>query len=479
MKKTKIICTMGPASDDREVLRKLIQNGMDIARFNFSHGSYEEQKERIDRLKELRMEEKKPIAILLDTKGPEIRTGLLKGGQKVVLEAGSTFTLTTEQLEGDASKVSITYAGLVEDVTIGKKILVDDGLIELEVRAKTEKEIICTVLNGGELGQRKGVNVSNVPVRLPALTEKDKEDILFGVEQGIDFIAASFVRNAECILEIKALLRSAKAPYIPIIAKIENEEGINNIDEIIRCADGVMVARGDLGVEIPAQKVPYLQKMLIKKCNDNFKPVITATQMLDSMIRNPRPTRAEVTDVANAVYDGTDAVMLSGETAAGKYPVEALQMMASIVEDAEQHLDYRTIVERNRETRCKGISYAIGYAAMATADALGAKCIIAPTYSGATARVVSKFKPRTIVYGVSPNEEALRRMQIFWGVTPIKSIELPTTDDVSEGAVEILKAKMLVDSGDTVIMTAGIPSPHVQNTSREGISNMMRIAIVD
>lgn len=479
MKKTKIICTMGPGCDDREVLRQLIQNGMDIARFNFSHGSYEEQKGRMDRLKELRAEEKKPIAILLDTKGPEIRTGLLKGGQKVQLEAGSTFTLTTEWMEGDAEKVSITYEGLVEDVSVGKTILIDDGLIELEVIDKTEKDIICKVMNGGELGQRKGVNVPNVPVRLPAITEKDKEDILFGVEQGIDFIAASFVRNAECILEIKALLRSVKAPYIPIIAKIENEEGINNIDEIIRCADGIMVARGDLGVEIPAQKVPYLQKMLINKCNENFKPVITATQMLDSMMRNPRPTRAEVTDVANAVYDGTDAVMLSGETAAGKYPIEALKMMASIVEDAEKHLDYRTIVETNRETRCKGISYAIGYAAMATADALVAKCIIAPTYSGATARVVSKFKPRTTVYGVSPNEEALRRMQIFWGVTPLKSIELLTTDDVCEGAVEILKAKMLVDSGDTVIMTAGIPSPHVANTAREGLSNMMRIAIVD
>ncbi len=479
MKKTKIICTMGPGCDDREVLRKLIQNGMDIARFNFSHGSHEEQKGRMDRLKELRAEEKKPIAILLDTKGPEIRTKLLKDGQKVYLESGSTFTLTTEDIIGDANKVSITYEGLVADVAIGKKILIDDGLIELEVIEKTETDIICKVLNGGELGQRKGVNVPNVPVRLPAITEKDKEDILFGVEQGIDFIAASFVRNAECILEIKALLKSVKAPYIPIIAKIENQEGINNIDEIIRCADGIMVARGDLGVEIPAQKVPYLQKMIIQKCNENFKPVITATQMLDSMMRNPRPTRAEVTDVANAVYDGTDAVMLSGETAAGKYPIDALRMMASIVEDAEQHLDYRAIVEANRETRCKGVSYAIGYAAMATADALGAKCIVAPSYYGATARVVSKFKPRTIIYGTSPNEEALRRMQIYWGVHPLKSVEQETTDDISDGALELLKAKDLIQSGDTVVLTAGIPSPHIRNRAGGGLSNMMRIAIVD
>lgn len=348
MKKTKIICTMGPNSNDRELMRKLIQNGMDIARFNFSHGDHEEQKARMDMLKELREEEKRPVAILLDTKGPEIRTGTLKNGRKVTLCEGDEFTLTTEDIAGDASKVSITYEGLVHDITIGKRILIDDGLIELEVTNKNETEIFCRIINGGELGERKGVNVPNVQVRLPAITDKDREDIAFGVEQGIDFIAASFVRSAECILEIKALLKNMKAPYIPIIAKIENEEGIRNIDEIIRCADGIMVARGDLGVEIPAEQVPYLQKMLIQKCNDNYKPVITATQMLDSMIRNPRPTRAEVTDVANAVYDGTDAVMLSGETAQGKYPVEALKMMCQIVENAEAHLDYDRISEQNK-----------------------------------------------------------------------------------------------------------------------------------
>lgn len=479
MKKTKIICTMGPSSDDKEVLRKLIRNGMDIARFNFSHGTYEEQKERMDRLKEVRAEEKKHVAILLDTKGPEIRTGLLKDGMKVQLQTGQKFVLTTEEIVGDETKTYITYAGLVDDVSVGKKILIDDGLIELEVEDKTETDIICKVLNGGELGQRKGVNVPNVPVRLPALTDKDKEDILFGVEQGIDFIAASFVRNAECVLEIKALLRSVKAPYIPIIAKVENEEAMNNIDEIIRCADGIMIARGDLGVEIPAEKVPHIQKKLIKKCNDNFKPVITATQMLDSMIRNPRPTRAEVADVANAVYDGTDAVMLSGETAAGKYPVEALTMMASVVEDAEKHLDYRTIVEVNRENRCKGVPNAIGYAAMATADAIGAKCIITPTFSGATARVVSKFKPRTPIYGVSPNEEALRRMQIYWGVTPMKSIEVNTTDDICNGAIDLVKAKQIVDTGDTIVLTAGIPSSYGRSTPGDGISNMMHVAVVE
>ena len=311
MKKTKVVCTMGPNTNDKEMMRKLMLNGMDVARFNFSHGDHAEQKGRMDLLKQLREEEHTNTAILLDTKGPEIRTGRLKDGKKVMLETGATFTLTVDDIEGDDKKVSISYEGLVEDIDRGNTILIDDGLIGLKVVSKSTREIVCEVVNGGELGEKKGVNVPNVAVRLPAITEKDKDDIKFGVEQGIDFIAASFVRNAECVLEIKAYLKELNAPYIPIIAKIENAEGIRNIDEIIRAADGIMVARGDLGVEIPAEEVPYLQKMMIQKCNQNFKTVITATQMLDSMMRNPRPTRAEVTDVANAVYDGTDAVMLS------------------------------------------------------------------------------------------------------------------------------------------------------------------------
>lgn len=478
MKKTKIICTMGPNTNDRELMRKLVESGMDIARFNFSHGDHAEQKERMDMLKSIREEVGKPIAILLDTKGPEIRTGLLKDGKKVMLEAGQTFILTTEVIEGDANRVSITYDGLAEDVEIGKKILIDDGLIELEVKKIADTEIVCKVLNGGELGQRKGVNVPNVPVRLPALTEKDREDIVFGIQQGVDFIAASFVRSAEGILEIKALLKEHKAPYIPIIAKIENAEGIKNIDEILHCADGIMVARGDLGVEIPAQEVPYLQKWLIQKCNDNYKPVITATQMLDSMIRNPRPTRAEVTDVANAVYDGTDAVMLSGETAQGKYPLEALQMMVEIVKNTEQHLDYDTLLSKAQENRKKSISSAIGYSSVATAASLGANCIITPTASGATARVVSKFRPEAMIVGVSPNEESLRRMQIYRGVYPIKSIPYQTTDEICDEAIDLAKAKGFAEAGDIVVVTAGIPSPNVKR-GREGMSNMMRIAIVD
>ncbi|MEF9941348.1 MAG: pyruvate kinase [Lachnospiraceae bacterium] len=478
MKKTKIICTMGPNANDIALMRKLVNNGMDIARFNFSHGDHAEQKLRMDMLKQIREEEKKPIAILLDTKGPEIRTGVLKGGIKVTLVEGETFALTTKEIEGDSTRVSITYAGLVEDVEIGKKILIDDGLIELAVKEKTETDIICTVDNGGELGERKGVNVPNVPIRLPAITEKDREDIRFGVEQDVDFIAASFVRNAEGILEIKAFLKECDAPYIPIIAKIENAEGIKNIDEIIRCADGVMVARGDLGVEIPAEEVPYLQKMLIKKCNDNFKPVITATQMLDSMIRNPRPTRAEVTDVANAVYDGTDAVMLSGETAQGKYPVEAVQMMVHIVENTEEHLDYHMLLEKAGEHLKRGISSAIGYSSILAANNLNAKCIVTPTVSGATARVVSKFKPKAGIIGVTPNERSLRRMQIYWGVQPLKSIEFNTTEDICNGAMDLISAKQIVEAGDVVVLTAGIPSPSVKK-AREGVSNMMRIAVVD
>lgn len=480
MKKTKIVCTMGPNANDENLMRSLVQNGMNIARFNFSHGDYEEHKFRMDMLKRIREEEKVPVAILLDTKGPEIRTGVLKDGKKVMLQEGAEFTLTSEDIVGDEHRVSITYSGLTEDVMPGRKILIDDGLIELEVVRITENDIICKVINGGELGEKKGINVPNVPVRLPAITDKDREDIKFGVSQGIDFIAASFVRNAECIIEIRSWLRECNAPYIPIIAKIENAEGIRNIDEIIRCADGIMVARGDMGVEIPAQEVPYIQKEIIKKCNDNFKPVITATQMLDSMIRNPRPTRAEVTDVANAVYDGTDAVMLSGETAQGKYPVEALKMMVQIVENTESHLDYDVLLKKAQQHRRQSISSAIGFSTVATADNLDAKCIVAPTMSGATAKVVSKFKPRADVIGVSPDEATLRRMQIYWGVRPLKSIPLKSMEDVCENALEMVRAKQYVEPGDIVVLTAGLPAPMGSYSyAGNGGSNMMRIAVIE
>ena len=478
MKKTKIVCTMGPNSDNENVMRALVKGGMDIARFNFSHGTHEEQKERMNKLKKIREEEGKHIAILLDTKGPEIRTSVLKDGKKVQLVEGSEFVLTTEEIVGDENRVSITYKGLVEDVAIGGKILIDDGLIELEVVEKSKTDIICKVINGGELGERKGVNVPNVPIRLPAITDKDKEDIRFGVEQDVDFIAASFVRNAECIIQIKALLRECGAPYTPVIAKIENAEGIQNLDEILRVADGIMVARGDLGVEIPAEEVPYIQKMMINKCKDAFKPVITATQMLDSMIRNPRPTRAEVTDVANAVYDGTDAVMLSGETAQGKYPIEALRMMVQICENTEQHLDYDALLGKMASHRMKDASSALGYATVSTANNLNAKCIIAPTGSGATARILSKFHPKTELIAASPDERALRRMQIYWGVKSYKSVKSNTTEEICENAIEIARAKLGVEAGDIAILTAGIPSPHFGGFDY-GVSNMMRIVTID
>lgn len=469
---------MGPNSNDPELMRKLIQEGMDIARFNFSHGDHEEQKARMDMLKKIRKEEGKYTAILLDTKGPEIRTGLLKDGQKVQLVEGDTFVLTTEEIEGDSTRVSITYDGLVEDVEIGGKILIDDGLIELKVEDIKGKDIICKVINGGELGQRKGVNVPNVPIRLPAITEKDKEDIRFGAEQDVDFIAASFVRNAECIREIKALLRECGAPYTPVIAKIENKEGIDNLDEILAIADGIMVARGDLGVEIPAEEVPYIQKMMINKCKECYKPVITATQMLDSMMRNPRPTRAEVTDVANAVYDGTDAVMLSGETAQGKYPVEALKMMVQICENTESHLDHEEILSKMKKQRMKDTTSALGYATVSTASNLDAKCIIAPTGSGATARVISKFHPKMEVLAVSPNARTLRRMQLYWGVRPYESEHANSSEKISNSAIEIAKEREHVEKGDIAVLTAGIPSPHVGGFDY-GVSNMMRIVTIE
>lgn len=477
MKKTKIICTMGPNTSDKNVMMELARNGMDVARFNFSHGDYNEHQGRLELLKEVRKELDIPVAALLDTKGPEIRTGQLKDGKKVTLKEGQTYTLTTRELVGDDTVGYINYSGLNEDVAAGNRILIDDGLIELEVREVKDTDIVCEVINGGELGEKKGVNVPNVKIKLPALTDKDKEDIRFGIRQGFDFIAASFVRTADCIKEIKAML-DEQGSGMKVIAKIENAEGIENLDAIIEAADGIMVARGDMGVEIPAEKVPHIQKKIIRKCNEACKIVITATQMLDSMIRNPRPTRAEVTDVANAVYDGTDAVMLSGETAQGKYPVEALQMMVHIVENTEEHLDYETLLKKAEEHRMKSTSSALGHATVTTANNLGAKCIITPSVSGATARVVSKFKPRTEIIGVTPNEATLRRMQIYWGVRPLKSIEFSTTEDICNGAIELICAKQIAESGDIIVLTAGIPSPNVQ-AQKTSVSNIMRIAVVD
>lgn len=465
---------MGPNTDDEEMMRKLAKAGMDIARFNFSHGDHEEQKTRMDLLKKVRKELKLPIAILLDTKGPEIRTGILEGGQKVYLEEGSQFTLTTEQIEGNNTRCSQTYKDLPKDVKAGDTILIDDGLIQLNVEEVTDTDVVCRVVNGGELGQKKGINVPNVEVKLPAITEQDKNDILFGIEQGIDFIAASFVRNAEAIKEIKELLRANGGERIDVIAKIENAEGVHNIDKIIKAADGVMVARGDLGVEIPAHEVPHIQKMIIRKCNESYKPVITATQMLDSMMRAPRPTRAEVTDVANAIYDGTDAIMLSGETAMGKYPEQAVQMMVKIAECTEPYMTHKRFLDYRALRGNKNVSSAVGVAAVQTTENLGADCIVTPTISGQTARLISNFRPKVPIYAVSPNEWARRKMQIYWGVTSVAGYEEDSTENIISHAMYIVRRENLVKKGDIVVFTAGDPATNMVN-GEGAVTNIMQV----
>ena len=472
MRSTKIICTMGPNTDKKTVMKSLVKNGMNVARFNFSHGDHEEQRERMNLLKNVREELDRPVAILLDTKGPEIRTGLLEGGKKVTLREGSEFILYTEEMTGNETGCCVTYPGLAKDVKPGDRILIDDGLIELKVKQIKSGNIVCHVENGGELGERKGVNVPNVKVKLPAVTEKDIDDILFGIQQDIDFIAASFIRSAKGVKEIRKILKENHAEHISIIAKIENAEGVENIDEIIEASDGIMVARGDLGVEIPAQEVPHIQKMIIKKCNERYVPVITATQMLDSMIRNPRPTRAEVADVANAIYDGTDAVMLSGETAAGKYPVEALKMMNEIAENTEQYVDYEKYIHHRTMYEQSKISSAIGIASVRTARNIGAACIVTPTMSGKTARLISNFRPSMPIYAVTPNEMVQHKMQLYWGVIPLKGYIKDTTENIIVNAMETIKRKRLVKKGQTVVITAGDPATN--NTKAEGIvTNML------
>lgn len=459
---------MGPATHSVEMMKKLMLNGMNICRLNFSHGSYEEHGGRIANIKQAREELGLPIAILLDTKGPEIRTCLLENEEKVLLEEGNEFTLTTREVIGNKTIVQITYDQLPADVVPGNTILIDDGLIELKIKEiKDGTDIVCEVMNGGWLGNRKGVNVPNVKIKLPGITQKDKEDIIFGISQGIDFIAASFVRNAAAIRDIKAILKEHNAEHIKIISKIENAEGVENLDEIIEESDGIMVARGDLGVEVPAQDVPHLQKMMIKKCREAYKPVITATQMLDSMIRNPRPTRAEVADVANAIYDGTDAIMLSGETAMGAYPLQAVQMMAKIAMETEPRLDYNQFMKKNKSLRKKGVSSAVAYSAVNTASSVHSDLIIASTRSGYTARLVSKLKPEATILGLTRNEQTLRSMQILWGVVPMLASDYNSTDEMLENAMEIAKKENLAKPGDLVILTAG--------TGKTGVTDMLRV----
>ena len=476
MRRTKIVCTMGPNENDYELLLKLAKT-MDVARFNFSHGNHEEHLGRLEMLRKARKEVGRPIAALLDTKGPEIRTGVLEGGNKITLQEGDEITLTTEEVVGTKQKIYINYDHLHEDVKPGNVILIDDGLIGLEVLSVNGQEIHCKVTNGGELGERKGVNVPNVPIQLPSITEKDIEDIRFGISEEFDFIAASFVRSADAIRQIRALLDEAGS-QMKIIAKIESQEGLDNLDSIIDEADGIMVARGDLGVEVEARRLPHLQREIIEKCNFHGKLVITATQMLDSMIRNPRPTRAEVTDVANAVENGTDAVMLSGETANGKYPVEAAETMASIVEYSEQFLDYKQFKTRLVErTVYESIGNAVCAASVTTAHELHAKAIVAPTLTGITASMIAKYRPRTNIFALSPSQVTTRQMMLFWGVTPIWARRAETTDELFESSLEELKSMGYVDSGDLCIITAGVLNRLLKQQVANS-TNIMRVMVV-
>ena len=470
MKKTKVICTMGPNTNDRELIKQLALSGMDIARFNFSHGDHEEQAGRFALVKSVREEINKPIATLLDTKGPEIRTGVLKDDKKVTLKEGQKFTLTTRDIVGDDTIDMITYAGLPADVANGNTILIDDGLIELRVEDVVDgTDIVCTVINGGELGSKKGVNVPNVSIKLPGITDKDKDDIIFGIEQGFDFIAASFVRNAACIQEIKQLLWEHGAD-IPVIAKIENAEGIENLDEIIKVADGIMVARVDMGVEIPAEDVPHYQKEIIKKCNATYKPVITATQMLDSMIRNPRPTRAEVTDVANAIYDGTDAIMLSGESANGDWPVESVQTMARIATETEEQLKYETAVSKAK-SHTPATSGVISRAACNAANELKAAAIVSSTKSGATARRISQCRPECPIVAVTPSEKVAKSLAFCFGVYPVVAEDQNSTDAMMANATKIAVENGFANSGDTVVIAAGL--------DQVGSTNLLKVSVVE
>ncbi|CAM5202431.1 Pyruvate kinase OS=Ureibacillus acetophenoni OX=614649 GN=SAMN05877842_102493 PE=3 SV=1 [Ureibacillus acetophenoni] len=473
MRKTKIVCTIGPASESPEVLEQLILAGMNVARLNFSHGNHEEHAVRIATIRDVASKLNKTIGILLDTKGPEIRTHNMKNGE-VHLVAGQVIDISMEEVEGDENVFSVTYDQLIHDVNQNDKILLDDGLIELRVLAKDlEKGLIHTIVeNAGLLKNKKGVNVPGVSVNLPGITEKDAQDILFGIEQGIDFIAASFVRTAKDVLEIRELLEQNGGSHIQIIPKIENQQGVDNIDEIIEVSDGLMVARGDLGVEIPAEEVPLVQKTLIKKCNLVGKPVITATQMLDSMQRNPRPTRAEASDVANAIIDGTDAIMLSGETAAGLYPVDSVRTMNKIAEYTENSLDYRSIVStRSREkgtTMTEALSQAVSY----TSINLGVKAVLAPTSSGTTAKMIAKYRPGVPIIAITNEPTTAQKLTLVWGVTPIVTPKVNTTDEILELSVDEALKHEYVNHGDVVIITAGVP------VGEAGTTNLMKVHVI-
>ncbi|WP_243291243.1 pyruvate kinase [Bacillus sp. FJAT-47783] len=473
MRKTKIVCTIGPASESVETLEKLMEAGMNVTRLNFSHGDYEEHGARIENIRKAAQKLGKNVAILLDTKGPEIRTHTMENGA-IELQAGSNLIVSMTEVVGTTEKISVTYEGLIDDVHLGSTILLDDGLIGLEVVDidKANNEIKTKVLNSGTLKNKKGVNVPGVSVKLPGITEKDAKDIVFGIEQGVDFIAASFVRRASDVLEIRELLEEHRAENIQIIPKIENQEGVDNIDEILEVSDGLMVARGDLGVEIPAEEVPLVQKELIQKCNKLGKPVITATQMLDSMQRNPRPTRAEASDVANAIFDGTDAIMLSGETAAGSYPVEAVQTMHNIASRVEQALDYKHILSKQSKEASTTITDSIGQSVAHTALNLDVSAIVAPTASGYTAKMISKYRPKAPIVAVTDCEAVSRKLSLVWGVYSRKGAIATTTDEMLDIAVRESIQTGIVKHGDRVVITAGVP------VGETGSTNLMKVHVV-
>ena len=472
MKKTKIVGTIGPASESEEILRKLFENGLNVCRLNFSHGTHSEHKMRIDTIKKVREELGIPIAIMLDTKGPEIRLKNFKDGT-IELKQDDIFTLTTRDILGDENIVSISYENLPNDIEVGNMILIDDGLVELQILEIIDgTDIKCIALNNGTLKNHKGVNVPNVKINLPAIIQKDVDDILFGIENGIDFIAASFIRKSEDVMEIRRILESNNGQNIDIIAKIENQEGVDNIDEIIMVSDGIMVARGDLGVEIDTEIMPLVQKELIKKANIAGKPVITATQMLDSMMRNPRPTRAEVTDVANAILDGTSAIMLSGETAAGKYPVNSVVTMHKIAIKTEESFDHEEILRSKSIQSEITTTNAIGKATCNTAQDLKAEAIVTATSSGHTSRAISKFRPKAPIIAVTTTEEVRRKLALEWGVYPVLTSESFTTDEVLENSVEAAIKAGYVKEGDLIVITAGIP------VGLSGSTNLIKVHTV-
>lgn len=468
MRKTKIICTLGPATDRGNVLEQLIKEGMNVARFNFSHGDHEEQRGRIEKLRSLREKCGQPVAALLDTKGPEIRLRDFEG-KKVMLEKGQTFILTGEEVLGNRERASITYENLWQDVTVGTKILIDDGLIGMQVDKIENKEIYCTVLNDGAVSNHKGINVPGIHLAMDYLSEKDRQDILFGIQEDMDFVAASFVRSADDVLEIRRLLDENGGWNINIIAKIENGEGVENIDSIIEVSDGIMIARGDMGVEIPCEEVPVIQKMIIKKVYKAGKQVITATQMLDSMMKNPRPTRAETTDVANAIYDGTSAIMLSGETAAGKYPVEALKTMVEIAQYTEQDIDYEKRFRSMEKNSNPDVTDAISHATCMTAIDIEAPVIITVTKSGRTARMISKYRPDCPIIGCTPALRSYYQMSLSWGVHPVLIAEATDTEELFLHAMYQTKKKGYIKKDDFAVITAGVP------VGISGATNLVRV----